>query len=595
MNNNTMSNNIMEPTPQELDTFLTTLESKLRNPFTSLEVSKFASSSSTSEVRMLRSVFSRMQKSLKCKVLIGILAAYPYHLSHQNPTEQDKVKDDCFSDILNLAVLAEEDDWVRVIGQIVQSKTTHNNMTRSSDIRKMDDDTDDDNIDKSSMIYTTAELIVSNILQKQSKNASEDMTAVVLDPLPLLSPFYYTLVNHCDTSISEVDEGKRYDDQNRHFKTNWNASILHVDTNLESKRAADDVESSSNTNDSSSSGLNAEQTGNYKQNERNQNEMERVGGKSAISIPPRSLGITKSSMSSNLSSNQPVKRYGAAASTGMKKKSNIKAILERKKQQQVQAPQQVQAGIKPSQRSLTMSSGGALKARARADAHRTSAHRAAGKFSSRYQGAGSSKMKMIDISTVKNTNKEKMLEEARLGSLKRRIMKAGEEKNDKEQSSEKEEPANKKARPSDNKGIIKNNTSQLNAPSQDELQKSTPIDNGIDEVNNNKSKLEGSHRTQPQPNSSQTIPQTATNHTNQTPSWQQLLDKSNKLSGEDRRRVEQFFTEQYNPTPDQIVYKMKLNEEKAFQPDGSIVKETLYLELDYNTYGFKKLRKIKKK
>ena len=79
-------------------------------------------------------------------------------------------------------------------------------------------------------------------------------------------------------------------------------------------------------------------------------------------------------------------------------------------------------------------------------------------------------------------------------------------------------------------------------------------------------------------------------------SWRQLLDKSNKLSSEDRFRVEQFFNDRFNPTPGVMVYKMKLNEEKTLDPEtGQIVKETLYLELDYDTFGCKQLRKIKKK
>ncbi len=75
----------------------------------------------------------------------------------------------------------------------------------------------------------------------------------------------------------------------------------------------------------------------------------------------------------------------------------------------------------------------------------------------------------------------------------------------------------------------------------------------------------------------------------------QLLEKSNKLSADDRFRVEQFFTNRYNPTPEITIYKMKLNEEKTFDPStNQTIKETLYIELDYTTGEFKKLKKIKK-
>ena len=75
-----------------------------------------------------------------------------------------------------------------------------------------------------------------------------------------------------------------------------------------------------------------------------------------------------------------------------------------------------------------------------------------------------------------------------------------------------------------------------------------------------------------------------------------LLSKSNKLSAADRARVERFFSDRFNPTPDQTTYKMKLNEERSADAEtGQSIKETLYLELDYNTFGYKKTRKIKKK
>jgi hypothetical protein len=81
-----------------------------------------------------------------------------------------------------------------------------------------------------------------------------------------------------------------------------------------------------------------------------------------------------------------------------------------------------------------------------------------------------------------------------------------------------------------------------------------------------------------------------------TPQWQSLLERSNKLTDEDRLRVEQFFTSRYNPTPDMPVYKMKLNEERSIDPQtGQFIKETLYIELDYQTGGYKMSRKIKKK
>ena len=98
----------------------------------------------------------------------------------------------------------------------------------------------------------------------------------------------------------------------------------------------------------------------------------------------------------------------------------------------------------------------------------------------------------------------------------------------------------------------------------------------------------GTELAQQPPRSSSEAPQNA--------DWRELLSKSNKLSDVDRSRVERFFKEKFNPTPGQNVYKMKLNEERKYDKDtGLTIKETLYLELDYNTFGYKKTRKTKKK
>jgi len=90
-----------------------------------------------------------------------------------------------------------------------------------------------------------------------------------------------------------------------------------------------------------------------------------------------------------------------------------------------------------------------------------------------------------------------------------------------------------------------------------------------------------------------------------------LLEKSNKLTPEDRQTILLFFQNR-NPVQPGLrppslslppgadeatgVFKVKINEEKTFdESTNENVKETLYLELNYKTLGFKKTRKIKRK
>ena len=78
--------------------------------------------------------------------------------------------------------------------------------------------------------------------------------------------------------------------------------------------------------------------------------------------------------------------------------------------------------------------------------------------------------------------------------------------------------------------------------------------------------------------------------------WRDLLQqRSNRLSEEDRRRVQQFFVDHYNPTPELATYKMKVHEERTTDPKtGKAMKETYYLELDYGTFTSTQTKKVKR-
>ena len=90
----------------------------------------------------------------------------------------------------------------------------------------------------------------------------------------------------------------------------------------------------------------------------------------------------------------------------------------------------------------------------------------------------------------------------------------------------------------------------------------------------------------------------------QTPEWQSLLrDRSNKMSSEDKLRVRQFFTttnaaERSSlllPSEGGPVYKMKIHEERGKDPaTGQEIKETFYLELNYDTGTSSQSKKVKR-
>ena len=79
--------------------------------------------------------------------------------------------------------------------------------------------------------------------------------------------------------------------------------------------------------------------------------------------------------------------------------------------------------------------------------------------------------------------------------------------------------------------------------------------------------------------------------------WRELLQtKSNKLAQEDHLRIVQFFTnDHFNPTPEVLYVKLKLHEERVIDAKtGEPVKETYYLELDYQAFTSKQSKKVKR-
>jgi hypothetical protein len=80
--------------------------------------------------------------------------------------------------------------------------------------------------------------------------------------------------------------------------------------------------------------------------------------------------------------------------------------------------------------------------------------------------------------------------------------------------------------------------------------------------------------------------------------WKDMLrQRSNRLSDDDRHRIQLFFLQRSNPTPNdgETVHRIKLHEERASDPfTGLPIKETYYLELDYGNYTSRQSKKIKR-
>mmetsp|Transcript_47090 Transcript_47090/g.114944 ORF Transcript_47090/g.114944 Transcript_47090/m.114944 type:complete len:754 (+) Transcript_47090:198-2459(+) len=75
-----------------------------------------------------------------------------------------------------------------------------------------------------------------------------------------------------------------------------------------------------------------------------------------------------------------------------------------------------------------------------------------------------------------------------------------------------------------------------------------------------------------------------------------VQDRNNKMSDNDQVRLQQFMQGLPNTTPDQgPSYKMKIHEvRRKDDATGGDIKETFYIELDYNTYRYNQSKKVKR-
>jgi hypothetical protein len=191
-----MSNEEDSPDNQDLDAFLIFVESKLRGPFSSLDLGRaIASARSPREyLQSISKVLPRMEKVVQLRVLVGLLGV--------DPSEDT---DDVIFEILTEAQEAPlHEEWVRVAAGLVQGILFY----RDSRERDMGEE-------------------AQKLLEKTCKDIlSREPLATDVDPL--FAPYYYSLLNP-DTLQCILPECM----SNPHFSVNENAEILKEDETLE--------------------------------------------------------------------------------------------------------------------------------------------------------------------------------------------------------------------------------------------------------------------------------------------------------------------------------------------------------------------------
>jgi len=595
---------------EDLDAFLVLIESRLRADWTSPDLSRIiASQGSTSSrsgsgnalttlpsgnpsspskfLRLIKKVFHLAAKPIKLRSLMSVLglesdrnvssssaqssfigASYPTS-SYDDPCG-DLVGKKTDKDIWDLLRKAELDDemWVRVVAGILRGlmfKSSFGNgdaepvntytdspcrgKTAEEELQKITNEIIQSVREAAKEATADKEDAKRSILKQnndESHNLSldgkeEETLATYLigkDSCPSFAPLRYSLLP-ADTIRHILPEA----DDNPHYKANMDAPIFKIDAEIEEKRAE---EESKDTNLQKRATL-TNSTSSFK--------VTAVGGRPTNGNPSSNVNGNRAD-AAMLVGRAGRGRFSNSVGRGGGGGRDSGASLFRPSNGLAAAGRGSLGRGALAGRSGTLSRlAGAGRGVAAAAGKAPLARRVPGSkqalLNSAARGTGdSSKMKMIDVSEVQGLNRAQK---------------------EREQLSTKE--ARKRKLMEDAKASGLRKEKKVSYPSEDAANSGSGT--------NAQSSSESRH------------------------GWESLLEKSNKLSEDDRQNIRLFFEQRtINPanplirpagTDESGVWRCKLNEEKQSSETGELVKETLYLDLDYNTLGYKKTRKIKKK
>ena len=602
----------------DLDLFLTAIESKLRGPFSSLDLTKTVTTAAlrgnnVSEVQYLQQiaqVLNKSEKIIQMRVLIGLLGLDPepemneviFSLLRQAQGKGEDTMDR--EDLTEEEKLAQRyEEWVRVVSGLIQGvmyKKDDNDETKNygEEAQGLLDATCDEVMKQIEKLAQQVERQQEEEEDDEEKTSSDiDTSLKAADVDPMMAPYRFSLLNPkmLKDSLPEALE------PNPHFAVNEDVDVLNMDAKQEEIKAQEEADYAlqkqqviQKAGATSSQRTSAPERRVVMPGQGSGSNM--AAKKKAAARPKSSLFITR----------KPPAASAAAKRTGLhvRKKGAAMGLVGKGRQLQGTAGVSGVGGG-----AMRLGGGRALKA---------SAHSG---------GAPRSKMKMIDVSEAADLAKQQQETPAikdrtkKLTSLKRKAPGAA-------------------GRPTANKTARLGNSavaaSKSNALSQDSKpaasapagQKEAPEPSGesanalaaaaltkyqtqmageTNEQNRNGSAQDSTasalaaaaltkYRTQTSDTAQNQPPQQRRPSQPRQLNWQQLLqDKSNKLTDDDRDRVRLFFENRTNPSPGESVVKMKLHEERSTDPEtGQPVKETYYLELNYNTFTSKQSKKVKR-
>lgn len=571
------------------DAFLTQLESKLRGPFSSLDfarsVSQVAVSSATTSttrggdvrnnhhnvssaqyLRQVARVLQRAEKVTQLRLLIGLLGF--------------ESTDDTNEAIRSILKRAQEapiyEEWVRVVAGIVQhtlfgedSEQYHgkDGKTKAENDFEADDPLYTGQEVKELLEQTCREIIDRVRKVEHETSTLDDNTEYRLgysDADPTLAPFHYALLSS-DLLDKIIPDASCH----HHFGINEGADILLMDSRIEKEKKKEEEEfqltgivaASKVTQKAENPETSAVDTITTKKPAISTKERP----KSSMFLPNKRPVPSSHTTSGTRPSGRPALMPVHKPVLHKRKAGAAQALLGKNRQARMMTSVNI-TGSDVSGSSMTVS-----------------------------KAAVRSKMKMIDVKEVQGleASKKQQEEETGTGSAKLRrkaLLLTGRKRskpsdNPTSPIQPQAEPPSKLARQEATNEVIDNEpTNKIDSVAVASLKKyQAQVGGGVGDTDNAKT-------TSPPT----TIPMQ--HKLSKQQDWRQMLEeKSNRLTEDDRMRIQQFFLNQFNPTPKQSVYRIKLHEERGKDPEtNESFKETYYLELDYSNFTSKQSKKLKR-
>jgi hypothetical protein len=528
---------------EDLDAFLTTVELKLRGPFSSLELTKTAQtvglrkpeddSAPVEFLERLAQVLHRTDKITKLRILIGLLGFDPDH------GELDAQIDAILTDAQESP---KHEEWVRVIAGLIQGIMFHEEGEDSHECRRScrGEEAND-------LLEKTCNAIIDSVQQVEKSTEGVDtieQPRLQADANPMFAPFRYALLK--PEMIEHI-----FPKEHGHFTVNRSSDLLTMDAKQDALKAQEEK------------------------------EHETIPGMGAIANETKPVAVKETltptfpgfrSTSSNNKPTAGVQRPKSSMFITSKKPAAVtaKTVLHQRRAGGAQALVGKGRGrmAGASGRTTTLIAGSTV----------------AGVRGRAMQGTTArSRMKMVDdeeandLSTNQQQQQQALTPQQGKPGRKRKAEMLG------------NDGAKLAKRENDATAVHGNSDEAMSAST--EKTGDVPVATAVPAAATTTPAALRADSPEKAPASDKP---SGGHHRQQD--WRSLLEnKSNRLSSEDRLRVEQFFIDHSNPTPDQTHYKMKLHEERTNDPaTGQPMKETYYLELDYTNFTSKQSKKVKR-